>query len=151
MPTPLGPLLILTAFVDANHAGNRVTRRSQTGFIIYGNSTPPMWFSKKQSTIETSTFGSEFVALRLCSESLSALRYKLRTFRVNIKGPANVYCDNGSVVSSTAHVEGRLNKKHLAICYHCVHECWAQGILRITKIQGEDNTADLFTKLLPTK
>jgi hypothetical protein len=61
----LGAPMYFTAHVDADHASNRVTQQSQTGFIIYGNCAPLIWFSKKQNTIETATFGSELVALCL--------------------------------------------------------------------------------------
>ena len=58
----------------------RITRRSHTGILIYLQSAPIIWFSKKQNTIESSTFGSEFVALRTTLEMIEALRYKLRIF-----------------------------------------------------------------------
>ena len=45
-------------FVDANHAGNKVTCRSQTGIFILVNKAPIIAFSKRQNTLETSTFGS---------------------------------------------------------------------------------------------
>jgi hypothetical protein len=57
-PKPLGSPVMMTCFVDANHAGDKITRRSQTGFIIYLNNAPIDWFSKKQNTCESSTFGS---------------------------------------------------------------------------------------------
>ena len=40
-----------------------IKKRSHTGISIYCNSAPIMWYSKAQSSVETSTFGSEFVAL----------------------------------------------------------------------------------------
>jgi len=63
----------MNVFVDANHAGNLVTRRSHTGILIYCNQAPIMWYSKAQKTVETSTFGSEFVALRIAVELVEAL------------------------------------------------------------------------------
>jgi hypothetical protein len=39
-PKPQGNAVTMTCFVDANHTGNKVTRRSQTGFIIYLNLAP---------------------------------------------------------------------------------------------------------------
>ena len=65
MPKPLGNPIQMVCFVDASHANDVVTRRSQTGFIIYVNNSPIDWFSKKQWTVESSTFGSEFVAMRI--------------------------------------------------------------------------------------
>ena len=64
--------------MDADFAGDLLSRRSRSGFIIMLNMTPVYWFSKKQSTVETSTFGSEFCAMKQCREYLRGLRYKLR-------------------------------------------------------------------------
>ncbi|MFN9943833.1 MAG: Ty1/Copia family ribonuclease HI, partial [bacterium] len=63
----------MTAFCDADHAGNLVTRRSHTGILIYLNQAPITWYSKAQMTVETSTFGSEFVALRIAVELIESL------------------------------------------------------------------------------
>jgi hypothetical protein len=37
-----------------DHAGDRLTRRSQTWVLIFVNSAPIFWFSKRQDTVETS-------------------------------------------------------------------------------------------------
>ena len=56
-PEPRGKDVDLRMYVDSDHAGDERVRRSRTGFIIYLNMTPITWFSKKQSTIETSVLG----------------------------------------------------------------------------------------------
>jgi hypothetical protein len=53
-PVPKGKDVDLRLFVDSDHAGDQHIRRSRKGFLIYLNSAPITWFSKKQSTIETS-------------------------------------------------------------------------------------------------
>jgi hypothetical protein len=148
MPEPRGHPVIISAFVDANHAGNVVTRRSHTGILIFVQNAPIIWFSKKQNTVEAATFGSEFVALRICKEMIVALRYKLRMFGIPIEGPANVFCDNRGVVKNVSIPESTLMKKHNAINYHAVREAVAAGILRVGKEDGETNLADLLTKVL---
>ena len=65
----------VTVFVDADHAGNRATCCSFTGILIYVNRVPIIWYSKKQNTVESSTFGSEFVALRIATEITEGLQY----------------------------------------------------------------------------
>jgi hypothetical protein len=150
MPTPRGNEVIMTCFVDANHAGDQMTRRSQTGFIIYLNNAPIDWYSKKQNTVESSTFGSEFVAMKIALERIKALRYKLRMFGIPIDGPTNVLGDNESVVNSASKVEARLHKKHNAICFHTVREAVAAGWVRVGWEPTESNVADLFTKPLDT-
>ena len=64
MPPPRGQSVSTHCFIDADHSGNTVTRRSQTGLLLFLNHAPIVWFSKWQNTIETSTFGSEFIAMK---------------------------------------------------------------------------------------
>lgn len=139
----------LNVFVDADHAGNRVTRRSHTGILIYLNSAPIQWYSKAQATVETSTFGSEFIAMRIAVEMIEAMRYKLYMFGIPIDGPANVFCDNKSVVTNSTVPESTLKRKHNAIAYHRVREAVAAGVLRIAFVFSKHNNADLLTKPLP--
>ena len=51
-------------FVDSDHEGNKVSCKSRSNFLIYMNTALVKWFSKKQSTVETSLFGTEFVAMK---------------------------------------------------------------------------------------
>ena len=147
-PKPRGNPVNIFAFVDANHAGNVVTRRSHTGIIIFVQNAPIIWFSKKQNTVESATFGSEFVALRTCKDMIVSLRYKLRMFGIPIEGPANVFCDNRGVVKNASVPESVLLKKHNAINYHAVREAVAADIMRVGKEDGQTNLADLLTKVL---
>jgi hypothetical protein len=146
MPTPRGLGVKVSCYVDADHAANRVTRRSHSGIIIYCQNTPIIWFSKRQNTVETSSFGSEFVALRIATELIQALRYKLRMFGIPVEGPADIFCDNQSVTKNASIPTSVLSKKHNAICYHKVREAQASGAQRVAWIQGEYNQADILTK-----
>jgi hypothetical protein len=76
-PPPCGKPVVIWVYIDSDHAGDKLTRRSRPGYIIYLNGAPIDWFSKKQNTIESSSFGSEFVALKTVMEKLRGLRYKL--------------------------------------------------------------------------
>lgn len=148
-PEALGRSVVISCYVDADHAGDRVTRRSHTGIIIFVNNMPILWHSKKQSTVESSTFGSEYIALRQATEMIEGLRYKLRTFGVPLDGPAYTFCDNQSVVSNSTRPESPLKKKHCAVAYHRVREACAAGTIIITHVKSEENLADLLTKPLP--
>jgi len=63
----------ISEFVDAAHAGNLVTRHSHSGVLIFVNKVLITWYSKQQNTVETSTFGSKFVAMRIGLELVEAL------------------------------------------------------------------------------
>ena len=137
-----------TAFVDASHAANKVTRRSHSGYIIFVNRAPVMWYSKRQNTVESSTFSSEFIALKVCMEAIQALRFKLRMFGVPVDESTRVFCDNESVVNNTSKIESTLNKKHNSISYHYVRWCVAAGIACIGWIASGENLSDAMTKRL---
>jgi hypothetical protein len=63
-PEPRGKPAQTTAFVDSDHAADLVSRRSRTGVLMYLQSAPIVWHTKKQGSIDTSSFGSEFTAMK---------------------------------------------------------------------------------------
>eukprot|EP00978_Attheya_sp_CCMP212_P000994 scaffold2061_cov62-Attheya_sp.AAC.3 len=149
-PEALGNPVVISVFVDADHAGNVVTRRSQTGILIYVNNAPIpiIWYTKKQNTVEAATYGSEFVAARITVEMAEGLLYKLRMFGIPVELPINIFCDNRSVVNSSSRLEVRLTKKHLGICFHRVRESCVNGTACVGKEDGMTNLSDLLTKMI---
>ena len=148
MPKPLGKGFKIRCFVDADHAGETLTRRSRTGFIVMLNNAPIYWFSKKNASVETSTFGSEFMAMKQATEYLRGLRYKLRMFGIPVDEPAFVYGDNQSVLVNSSMPASTLKKKSQAIAFHFVREGCAADEWRTTYINTNLNVADLMTKPL---
>jgi hypothetical protein len=139
-PVPRGNTVMTTRFVDADHAGCQVTRRSHTGVLLYVNCAPVVWYSKRQNTVEASTFGSEFIAMKTAVELIEGLRYKLRMMGIPLDGSTNVFCDNEAFVKNTTKPESTLKKKH--------NEAQAAETVRIAKEDGTTNLADIFAKLL---
>jgi hypothetical protein len=146
MPKPLGNSIKITAFVDASHADCLVTRRSTTGILIFLNGTPIQWYSKRQNTVESSTYGSEFVAMRIATEMLQALRADLRMLGIPLDGPADLFCDNMSVVLSASMASSVLKKKHNNISFHKVRETVASKAMRISHENTDSNLSDLLSK-----
>ena len=89
------------------------------------------------------------MALRVASELIIAMRYKLRMFGIPIVGPATVLCDNEAVYKNVSIAESTLTKKHNSICFHRVWECVASNILTVMKVGTHFNLSDLLTKSLP--
>lgn len=154
MPLPRGVPVCIVAFVDASHGANKVTRRSHSGHVIFVNKAPIMWFSKRQNTVEASTFSSELMAMRTCIESIVHLRFKLRMFGIPLietssgSTAAHVFCDNESVVKNCSRVESTLNKKHNSLAYHYNRWHVAAGVVTVSWIERNENLADAFTKRL---
>ena len=147
MPEPRGNEVVMTCFVDADHAGCRETRRSHSGILIFVNRAPIIWYSKRQNTVEASTYGSELLAMRLAIEMIEGLRYKLRMMGIPLVDACAVFCDNSAVVTNT-RPESTLKKKHAAINYHRVREAIAAGTIKVAKENTQTNLADLLTKLM---
>ena len=61
MPRPRGRSVLTSEFVDTSHGANKVTRRSHSCYVLFINRAPVTWISKRQQTVETSTFSSEFI------------------------------------------------------------------------------------------
>ena len=51
-------------FVDFDYAGDKVPQRPIHDFLMYVNTTLVLWFSKKQSLVETHIFGIDYVAMK---------------------------------------------------------------------------------------
>ncbi len=135
-------------YVDSDHAGEKHTRRSRTGFFVFMNTAIVQWFSKQQATIETSVFGAELVAIKIGMESLRGIRYKLRMMGVGISGPSYIYGDNMSVIHNTQRPESMLKKKSNSICYHAVRESITMGESLTGHIGTNENVGVLATKVL---
>jgi hypothetical protein len=145
-PEPLGNYVRITHYVDANLYHDYVTGRSVTGILDILNGTPMDWYSKKQPTVETATYGSEFVAARTCVERSIDYRHTLRYLGVPIRKEAYMFGDNKSVVDSSTIPHSKLHKRHNALSFHRVREAIAGDILRFHHIPGEDNPADMLSK-----
>jgi hypothetical protein len=148
MPPPKGKTVSITVYKDADGGSDLVTRRSVTGILVLANSFPVKYFSKRQATVETSTYGSELVAARIAVDLLVEMRYKLRMLGVPIETPSVMYGDNMSVVLNTTRPSSVLKKKHQAIAYHRVREACAAGFLSFSYIPSKENISDCLTKAL---
>ena len=145
-PPPKGKRIIHTAYVDANLMHDLATGRSVTGILHFFNQTPVDWFSKKQPTAETATYGSEFIAAKTAAQQSLGLRIFLRYLGVEVHGPSHMFGDNGSVITSSSIPHSPLKKRHLALAYHFTRESIASKAVRFSFIPGDVNPADILSK-----
>ena len=150
MPDPMGNEAQLTVYVDADHARDQVTRRSVTGIILLVNNTPLIWISKRQKTVESSTYGSELVAARIAIDLIIEMRYKFRMLGIHLEKQTVMVGDNMSVVLNTTIPSSSLKKKHLACSYHRIREAIAGKFVVFGHIDSVMNLADIGTKPLST-
>ncbi len=150
LPRPFGKEFVIRMLVDSDHAGDHVTRWSRSGFLVFLNSALIYWTSKKQTTIETSSFGSKFMAMKTGTEYLRGLRYKLRAMGIPVTNPVYVYGDNKSVLCNTTAPDSQLKKKSNSVGYHHCCEGVALDEWQTCYLKTDENTSDMMTKPLPT-
>jgi hypothetical protein len=148
MPEPKGQPVRLTCFWDANLMHDLTTGRSATGILHMINQTPVDWFSKRQSTVETATYGSEFVAGRTATEQVIDIRYTVRMMGVSIEGPTYMFGDNMSVIRSSTISHSMLGKRHNMLSYQRCREAISAGISKMFHMDGKQNPSDVMTKFL---
>lgn len=123
------------------------TGRAVTGIILHLlNQTVIDAFSKRQPTVETATYGSEFMAARVAMEQVMELRNTLRYLGVPVAGSTYMFGDNKTVVNSSALPSSRLHKRHVLLSYHRVREAIVAGALYFIHVPGNANQADIQSK-----
>ena len=147
-PEPKGKAIRVWGEKDADNAHDLETRRSVTGFNIYMNNALVKSYSKRQSTVETSTYGSEIVAGRIAVEHLIATRYALRMLGVPLLHESWLFGDNMAVILNCSKPESTLKKKHHACAYHFIRETVSTGWLFLIHKPSDLNRADILTKAL---
>ena len=97
------------------------------------------------ASIETSTFGSEFMAMKQATGYLRGLMYKLMMFGIPVDEPTCVYGDNQSVLVNLSIPASTLKKNSQSIAFHFVREGCTADEWRTTYINTNSNVADLLT------
>ena len=149
MPPPKGKKVRTTTYKDANLYHDYTTGRAVTGVLHFVNQTPIDWTSKRQATVETATYGSEFTSARTATEQIIDMRFTLRMLGVPLDGPAWLFGDNQSVVTSSTLPHSSLNKRHNALSYHRVREAVASKTMYFLHMDGKQNPSDTLSKFLP--
>ena len=85
IPKPLGKHVQTTHYVDANLHHDLATGKAITAALHFLNQTPIDAYTKRQSTVETATYGSEFVAARTAVDQIIDIRTTLRYLGVSIR------------------------------------------------------------------
>jgi hypothetical protein len=116
--------------------------------LLFLSGAAVKWYSKRQNTVELSTFGSEFVAMKIAIKMNNAIRSKLRMVGVPIEGATNLFGASASVIRNVLHPELMLSKRHNLIAYHKCREACACGLKRVAHEPGKANFLGGLNKIL---
>ena len=145
-PPPLGKRVTLIHYFDVNLMHDVLSGKAVTGCIHLANKTPIMWYSKKQATSETATYGAEFVSGRTCIEQVIDLRNTFRYLGVPINDISYVFGDNETMINSASDPGARLRKRHNILSFHFVRSMISRGFIALHHIRSHNNLSDVLTK-----
>ncbi len=149
-PLSLGELVewLIVVFSDSDFAGDKETRISISGFVLYLMGVPISWRSKGMRSVTLSSSEAEYVALSEAVKEIKFVYQLLVMMGIPVKLPIIVHVDNVGAIFMSENVSVSQRTKHVDVRYRFVQEFVVDGFIKVVFVKSEDNDADLFTKNL---
>lgn len=140
--------LKLVGYTDSDFGGDQVERKSTSGNILFMNTTPISWSSKKQTIVALSSCEAEYVAG--CHSVCHGvwLNEVLKDLKVQIERPFVLQMDNTSTITLAKNPVSHGRSKHIDVKYHFVRDMVNKGKDELKYCKTKSQLADLFTKAL---
>jgi histone deacetylase 1/2 len=141
--------MMVSAFSDADWAGDVDDRRSTGDFAVFLGCNLISWCARKQATFCCSSTEAEYKALADDTAEMMWVQKLLTELKVQHPPAARLWCDYIGATYLTANPVFHARTKHIEIDFHFVRERVAQKLLDVRHICSGDKLADGFTKALP--
>jgi histone deacetylase 1/2 len=142
---------LVSAFSDADWAGNVDDRKSTGGFAVFIGSNLVSWSARKQATVSRSSTESEYKAMANATAEIMWVQTLLKELEVKNPHAAKLWCDNLGAKYLSANPVFHARTKHIEVDFHFVRERVTQKLLEIEFIPSGDQIADGFTKPLSVR
>lgn len=140
---------VLVAYSDSDYAGDIISRRSTSGYLLLLNGGPISRASRRQQCVSLSTTEAEYEAMCETTKEVTWMRRLLGSIGVYQTQPTTLLCDNQGAMKLVANQEFQRRTKHIAVKYHFIREKYQEGITDLEYVGTKEQLADLLTKPLP--
>lgn len=143
----------LEVFCDSDWAGDKMDRRSFSGYVILLAGAAVSWSSKKQRTTALSTVEAEYISM--CHAAKEVLWF--RNFLEEIVGdkfldlPQTLFVDNQGAIALAKNPVTSDRNKHIELRHFFIREKVEEKLLTFTYVPSSQNAADMFTKTVQKK
>jgi hypothetical protein len=141
----------MECFTDSDYAGDPVSQRSVTGYIIYMHGVPICWKSSLQKSVTLSSCEAEWVALSEAVKDIIFIINLCDSMQIKIQLPVTVRVDNIGAIFMTQNVTTISRTKHVDVRGKYVREYAEDGVIKIVFVRSEDNDSDIMTKNLASE
>ena len=136
----------IMVYTDSDYAGDRDTRVSVTGYIMYVRGVPVCWKSKGQRSVTLSSTEAEFVALSEAVKEIKFVVQVMESVGMEVRLPIIVRVDNVGAIHLSNNLSTSQRTKHIDVRYHFIREFVEDGFIKIFFVWTIENDADIFTK-----
>ncbi|GJW72817.1 hypothetical protein Tco_0132187 [Tanacetum coccineum] len=144
---PKGTGIKTIVYVDSDHAGDYVDRKSTSGVCTFMGCCLTSWFAKKQTALAISTTEAEYVSAGKACQQALWMKQALIDYGIRLDD-VPIMCDNKGAIDLSKNPVQHSRTKHIEIRHHFLRDNVQKGNISIEKVASEDNIADIFTKPL---
>ena len=137
---------VLILYSDSDWAGDKDTRKSVTGYMLFLNGVLICWRSRGQKAVALSSSEAEFYA---CSEAVKEIPFVLQILlflEIPVKLPVEVYVDNIGAIFMIENNNSSSRTRHMDTRFRYVESLQDDGLIKVNFVRTEKNKADVETK-----
>ncbi|GJT97563.1 retrovirus-related pol polyprotein from transposon TNT 1-94 [Tanacetum coccineum] len=144
---PKGTGIETVVYIDSDHVGDYVDRKSTSGICTFVGYCLTSWFSKKQTDLAISTTKAEYVSARKACQQALWMKQALIDYDVRLDN-VSIMCDNKGAIDLSKNPVQHSRTKHIEIRHHFLRDNVQKGHISIEKVSSVDNITDILIKPL---
>ena len=139
----------ISCMVDASFSNDPLTKKSYFGYLIRFGKNAVAWRSKLEASVALSTRDAELMAAVHCVKHVLGLRFFLSEMKVLSLGVSSVMIDNTASMDGVNNDKNNKHSHYMGYKMAWLREQIADLLVTFEYVRSAENTADIFTKVLP--